>query len=87
MRINLQERGFAIIVEELCQCAMLAHTFSEVPVVLTNRAVGQRSTSFAYRLAIFRTYIRYAWNAFWRGNQVDGQFRKNSGDSVELTLV
>jgi dolichol-phosphate mannosyltransferase len=75
-RMNLQERGFAVIVEELYQCAMLARTFSEVPVVLTNRAVGQRSTSFAYRPAVFRTYFRYAWNAFWRGNQVDGQFRK-----------
>lgn len=63
-RMDLREPGFPIIVEELYHCKTLARTFAEVPVVLTNRAGGQRPTSFTYKPETFRKYFLFALKAF-----------------------
>ena len=42
-RMDLHERGFPIIVEELYQARFLARTYAEVPVVLTSRTADQRN--------------------------------------------
>lgn len=59
-QMTLQERGFAVIVEELYWCRFLARTYAEVPVVLTARSTDVRPTSFIYRPAVFWRYLRYA---------------------------
>jgi dolichol-phosphate mannosyltransferase len=63
-RLNLQERGFPIIVEELYQAKFLARTYAEVPVVLTSRTGDQRATSFNYKPEIMCKYFGYALKAF-----------------------
>jgi glycosyltransferase involved in cell wall biosynthesis len=63
MRMKLRENRFAVIVEELYWCKYLARRYSEVPVMLTNRGKEQRPTSFAYRPAVFWTYLKYPLKA------------------------
>lgn len=63
-RMNLQENGFPIIVEELYQSKFLAHTFCEIPVLLTNRSDEQRPTSFSYKPETLRKYLSFAIKAF-----------------------
>jgi glycosyltransferase involved in cell wall biosynthesis len=62
-RMDLQESGFPIIVEELYQAKSLARTFSEVPVVLTSRTDDQRRTSFSYDWSTIGKYLRFALKA------------------------
>jgi glycosyltransferase involved in cell wall biosynthesis len=64
--MDLRERGFPIILEELYHCKFLASTFSEVPVVLTSRTGEQRPTSFTYDLKTLKKYFSYAWKSFVR---------------------
>jgi dolichol-phosphate mannosyltransferase len=63
-QMQLTERGFPIIVEELYQSVFLAKTYAEVPVTLTNRADTLRLTSFTYDAATIRKYLGYALKAF-----------------------
>jgi dolichol-phosphate mannosyltransferase len=63
-QMDLRERGFPIIVEELYQAKFLARTYAEVPVVLTSRTADQRPTSFNYQPEIYRKYFGYALKAF-----------------------
>jgi glycosyltransferase involved in cell wall biosynthesis len=65
-QMQLSERGFPIIVEELYQSVFLAKTFAEVPVMLTNRAQNLRLTSFTYDAATIRKYLGYALKACLR---------------------
>jgi dolichol-phosphate mannosyltransferase len=60
-RMDLKERGFAVIVEELYWCRFLATSFAEVPVTLTNAG---RASSFRYKPSVFASYLRYPWRAF-----------------------
>ena len=62
LRMQLRERGFPIIMEELYWCRFLAHTFGEVPVTLTS---AERATSFRYRPSVFWDYLRYPLRAFF----------------------
>lgn len=55
----LRESGFAVIPEELYHCVFLAHSFSEIPVVLGNRNLDVRPTSFSYRPQTFYRYLKY----------------------------
>jgi dolichol-phosphate mannosyltransferase len=64
-RMRLRESGFPIIVEELYQAKSLARTFSEVPVVLTNRNADQRPTSFNYNAQTIVKYLTFALKAFF----------------------
>jgi len=60
MRLQLRERRFPVIVEELYCCIFIARKFAEVPVVLTDRQAGLRPTSFAYRPSVVWRYLKYA---------------------------
>jgi hypothetical protein len=64
--MQLRERGFPVIVEELYQSVFLAKTYAEIPVTLTNRAGTQRSTSFTYDAVTIGKYMAYALKAFVR---------------------
>lgn len=64
-RMDLRENDFSIIMEELYQCKLLAHSYAEIPVRLKNRGEAQRSTSFSYRPAVFRKYLMFALKAFF----------------------
>ena len=63
-QMNLRENGFSIIMEELYQCKFLAHSYCEVPVLLTNRSGKQRPTSFSYKPETFLKYFKFALKAF-----------------------
>lgn len=63
-RMDLRENGFSIIMEELYQCKFLAHSYCEVPVLLTNRSEEQRPTSFSYTPETFLKYFKFALKAF-----------------------
>jgi len=65
-QMQLTERGFPMIVEELYQSVFLAQTFTEIPVTLTNRADTLRLTSFTYDAVTLRKYLGYALKAFLR---------------------
>jgi dolichol-phosphate mannosyltransferase len=62
-QMNLRERGFSIIMEELYWCRFLTRSFTEVPVTLTNAG---RVSSFRYRPSVFAAYLRYPLRAFFR---------------------
>jgi hypothetical protein len=66
-KINYTERGFPVIVEELAQLKMLGATFTEVPVILTNRVGDQRPTAFAYQPRVFYRYFIHCLRAARRG--------------------
>jgi glycosyltransferase involved in cell wall biosynthesis len=72
-QMNLVERGFPIIMEELYNCKFLAKSCREIPVVLSNRSTDQRPTSFSYKPATFRKYLGFGLKAFLG---VKPQFRK-----------
>lgn len=57
--MQLSERRFPVIVEELYWCRFLARTYAEVPVVLGSRAGDVKPSSFAYRPSVFWRYLRY----------------------------
>jgi dolichol-phosphate mannosyltransferase len=63
-QMNLTESKFAVIMQELYYSRFLASTFAQVPVRLTNRALGQRPTSFVYRPRVFYDYLKYPLKAF-----------------------
>jgi dolichol-phosphate mannosyltransferase len=65
MQMKLNEKRFPIIMEELYWSKFLAKTFAEVPVVLTNRRIEQRPTSFSYSPKIFWDYLKYPVRAFF----------------------
>ena len=64
-QMQLSERGFPIIVEELWQAKKYARTFCEVPYVLTSRAEVRGKTSFSYGWPTYKAYLKYVWKAFW----------------------
>lgn len=63
-QMNLTESGFPIIMQEFYYSKFLAHTFCEIPVILTDRKEGLRPTSFSYNPEIFFKYLKYAVKAF-----------------------
>jgi glycosyltransferase involved in cell wall biosynthesis len=79
-RMDLRERSFPVIVEELYYCKFLASTFSEVPVVLTSRSGDQRPTSFTYDSKTLKKYFSYAWKSFVR--QRPEALRQDAGSSL-----
>jgi dolichol-phosphate mannosyltransferase len=64
IKMNLTERGFPVIMQELYYSKYLARTFCEIPVVLTNRKTDQRPTAFVYKPGMFQKYLKYAVKAF-----------------------
>ena len=65
-RMNLRERGFPIIMEELYQSRFLVKSCCEIPVVLTNRTADMRPTSFGYTPEVFGRYLGFGLKAFFR---------------------
>jgi glycosyltransferase involved in cell wall biosynthesis len=64
LAMKLQERGFAVIVEELWWNTMQGATFSEIPVILTSRDDDLRPSVFTYNVTVFSTYLKYALRSF-----------------------
>lgn len=58
-QMNLQEDGFAMILEELYQAKQHGGTFSEIPYVLAARAKSGKQSSFRYRPSVFYSYLKY----------------------------
>lgn len=65
-KIELEEKNFSIIMEELYRLKPLIKSCANVPVVLTNRANHLRPTSFSYRYSIFWDYLKYPLRDFFR---------------------
>jgi hypothetical protein len=57
--IDLEENGFAAIMEELYRLRPLARRYLEVPVVLTSRSGDLRPSMFDYRPHALWRYLRY----------------------------
>jgi dolichol-phosphate mannosyltransferase len=74
-RMQLQERRFPIIMEELYWCRWLARSFGELPVTLTNRGAEQRPTFFVYRPGVLYRYLKYPVRAFLGWPPVRGMAR------------
>lgn len=66
-KLALTEDRFPVILEELCQAKRVAHSFAEVPYILTARTETQRITSFAYDLTTVGRYLYYAIKSSFYG--------------------
>jgi dolichol-phosphate mannosyltransferase len=63
-QMQLREKGFAIIMEELYYAKYLAKSFCEIPYTLKSRKKGQRKSSLSYGPTMLYCYIKYAVKAF-----------------------
>jgi len=63
-KIDLTEKDFSIIMEELFKVKYLTKSFCEIPYILTTREEAQRSTHFSYSIGTCIKYLRYALKAF-----------------------
>jgi dolichol-phosphate mannosyltransferase len=63
-QMDLTERGFPAIMEELYQARFLARRFCEIPYTLTARSGSQRPSSFSYRPGVLLKYLEYPFRAF-----------------------
>ncbi len=66
-KMNLKENNFSIIMEELYYSRYLAKSFDCVPVVLTDRSIDQRPTSFNYSPSLLWGYLKYPLRSFFCG--------------------
>jgi dolichol-phosphate mannosyltransferase len=57
--IDLQENGFALIMEELYRLRPLTQRYAEVPILLTTRPVGLRPSSFSFGPIMMAKYLKY----------------------------
>lgn len=62
-RMDLRERGFAMILEELCEAKRLGATFCEIPYTLTSRGVADGRSHLSYGLRTWQQYFTHARNA------------------------
>jgi glycosyltransferase involved in cell wall biosynthesis len=65
-KMQIRERGFPAIMEELYWAKVLKARVCEVPYVLTSRADTLRPSSFEYRPKVFYSYLKYPIMAFFR---------------------
>lgn len=65
-RMQINERGFPAIMEELYWAKALHAQICEVPYVLTARVDSLRPSSFQYRPAVFYRYLKYPFLTFLR---------------------
>jgi glycosyltransferase involved in cell wall biosynthesis len=63
-RMDLRERGFAVIMEELYWAKFLRAKVFEVPYVLTSRPETLRPSSFQYHPQVLYRYLKYPLLAF-----------------------
>jgi dolichol-phosphate mannosyltransferase len=59
LEMPLEQRDFAIIMEELYWAFRLGLRFADLPTVLGSRDEGRRPTSFSYRPSLVWRYARY----------------------------
>jgi dolichol-phosphate mannosyltransferase len=57
--IDLQENGFALIMEELHRLRPLACSYAEIPIVLKTRSADLRRSSFSFGLKAMARYLKY----------------------------
>lgn len=57
--IELQEKGFAVIMEELYRLRPIARSYAEVPIVLTARTDNRRASSFSFGPRAMARYLKY----------------------------
>jgi dolichol-phosphate mannosyltransferase len=57
--VDLEENGFAVIMEELHRLRLLARGYAEVPIVLTSRAGELRPSSFSFGPGAMARYLKY----------------------------
>lgn len=67
--IELEENGFAVIMEELYRLRPLARSYAEVPVVLTARTGDRRSSSFSFGPRAMARYLKYPLLSLVRGSR------------------
>ncbi len=60
LKMPLEERGFAIIMEELYWAKKFGCTFANVPTTLHSRSEDQRPTLFAYNYSTVAVYLKHA---------------------------
>jgi dolichol-phosphate mannosyltransferase len=65
--IDLEETGFAVIMEELYRLRPLAQSYAEVPIVLTARTDDLRPSSFSFGPRALLRYLKYPVLSFLRG--------------------
>ncbi len=63
--LPFQEKGFAIVMEELYRLAPIASTYAEVPYVLTSREAAASVSHFAYRPRVLFQYLKYGIWTWW----------------------
>lgn len=63
-KMNLSESGFSIIMEELYYVKYLAHSFYDIPYVLTSRIDGQGKSKFSYGPRTYFRYLKYPVKSF-----------------------
>ncbi len=57
--VELREKGFAVIMEELYRLRPLARSYAEVPIVLTARTGALRPSSFSFGPRAMARYLKY----------------------------
>lgn len=60
-KMQLTEKGFPILIEQVYQALQHTRKFSDVPITLTNREVGQ--STFQFTPDVFLKYLKYALKA------------------------
>ncbi len=63
--IDLEENGFAVIMEELYRLRPLAQSYAEVPIVLTARTDDLRPSSFSFGPRAMLRYLKYPTLSFF----------------------
>jgi dolichol-phosphate mannosyltransferase len=63
--IDLEENGFAVIMEELYRLRPLAQSYAEVPIVLTARTDDLRPSSFSFGPRAMLRYLKYPALSFF----------------------
>jgi len=62
-QLHTQERGFAVLLEEVNKARKLGATFYEVPYTLTVRQADESTSKFVYSLGVYRSYLRGMFNS------------------------
>jgi dolichol-phosphate mannosyltransferase len=65
-KMQIRERGFPSIMEELYWAKTLRARVCEVPYILTSRKETLRPSSFEYRPQVFFRYLKYPFLTFFR---------------------
>jgi len=58
-QLDTQERGFAVLVEEVSKAKKLKASFSEVPYTLTARIDPGSQSKFVYSTQVYKNYLRH----------------------------